>query len=118
MYPEGRAFSTELGCYDLASGRDMRWYDGLAAEFQGLSLAGPLVLTVEGRKVIARNAADGRSAWEFEIPGEKLLQGQALAISGKILVIGSNGLTCLETGDSRVTGWGQCGGPARIGAGR
>ena len=118
MYPEGRSFSIELGCYDLASGRDMRWYEGLAAEFQGLSPAGSLVLTVEGRKVIARNAADGRSAWEFEIPGETLLQGQPLAVGGRILVVGTRGLTCLETGDSRVTGWGQCGGPARTGAGR
>ncbi|MGD0784164.1 MAG: hypothetical protein ABSA30_15055, partial [Candidatus Aminicenantales bacterium] len=67
---------------------------------------------------IAWNSADGRSAWEFEIPGESALQGQDLAVDGKILVIGSLGLTCLETGDPRLTGWGQCGGPGRIGSSR
>ncbi len=118
MYPEGRSFMMELGCYDRASGRDLRWFQGLGSEFQGLSPAGPLILAVDGKKVIAWNAGDGRSAWEFEIPGEKALQGQPLAVGGKILVVGSRGLTCLETGDSRLTGWGQCGGPARTGSAR
>jgi outer membrane protein assembly factor BamB len=116
MYPAGSPFMPELACYDLASGREMRWSQALGSEFQGLSLAGPVILTVEGRKVIAWNTTDGRNAWEFEIPGERLLQGQALAIGGKIMVVGSRGLTCLETGDPRLTGWGQCGGPARTGS--
>jgi hypothetical protein len=118
MYPEGRSFMTEAGCYDLASGRNMHWYQGVGPEFQGLSSAGPLVLTAEGRKVIAWTAADGRRAWEFEIPGETRLQGQPLAAGGRILVVGSLGLICLETGDPQVTGWGQSGGPARTGVGR
>ncbi len=117
-YPEGKSFMTELACYDRALGRDLRWYQSLGSKFQGLSLAGPLILAAEGPKVIARNAADGRSAWEFEIPGETLLQGQALAVGGKILVVGSLGLTCLETGDPSLTGWIQCGGPARTGSAR
>lgn len=118
MYPEGGSYKTELACYDLALGRDLRWSQDLGTEFQGLSPAGPLVLAVEGPKVMARNAADGRSVWEFEIPGESLLQGQPLAVGGKILVVGSRGLICLETGDPRLTGWGQCGGPARTGSAR
>ena len=117
-YPDGGSFMTEAGCYDLISGRNMRWSQGVGPEFQGLSPAGPLVLTAEGRKVIAWTAADGRRAWEFEIPGETHLQGQPLAAAGRILVVGSLGLICLETGDPQVTGWGQSGGPARTGAGR
>jgi outer membrane protein assembly factor BamB len=117
MYPEGGSYKTELACYDLALGRDLRWSQGLGSEFRGLSIAGPMILTVEGRTIIARSAAEGRLAWEFEVPGEKLLQGQALAVGGKILVVGSMGLTCLETGDPLLTGWAQCGGgPSRSGA--
>ena len=119
MYPQGSPFMPELACYDLATVRDgdMRWSQSLGSEFQGLSAAGPMVLTVEGRTIIARSAAEGRTAWEFEVPGEKLLQGQALAVGGKILVVGSTGLTCLETGDPLLTGWAQCGGgPSRSGA--
>jgi outer membrane protein assembly factor BamB len=117
MYPQGSPFMPELACYDLATVGDMRWSQSLGSEFQGLSVAGPMVLTVEGRTIIARSAAEGRVAWEFEVPGEKLLQGQALAVGGKILVVGSTGLTCLETGDPLLTGWAQCGGgPSRSGA--
>ena len=118
MESQGRSYKTELACYDRALGRDLRWLQDLGPEFQGLSPAGPLILVVEGPKVIAWNAADGRRAWEFEIPGERLLQGQPLVVGGKILIVGSRGLICLETGDPRLTGWGQCGGPARTGSAR
>jgi len=117
MYPQGSPFMPELACYDLATVGDMHWSQSLGSEFRGLSIAGPMILTVEGRTIIARSAAEGRLAWEFEVPGEKLLQGQALAVGGKILVVGSMGLTCLETGDPLLTGWAQCGGgPSRSGA--
>lgn len=118
MYPDGRSFKTEMAGYDRALGRDLRWSQDLGTEFQGLSPAGPLILAVDGPKVIAWNAADGRRAWEFEIPGEKMLQGQPLAVGGRILIVGSRGLICLETGDPRLTGWGQSGGPARTGSAR
>jgi outer membrane protein assembly factor BamB len=119
MYPQGAAFSLEIACHDLATTRVMHWYQPVGKEFQGFSLAGPLALIVDGSTLTALNAADGKNVWEFEIPGEIRLQGQALALNGKILVVGTKGMTCLETGDPRISGWTQSGGgPARAGTGR
>lgn len=110
MYPEGRLFSREIVCLDAASGRDDRWTAPVTGDFQGLSVAGPYLLIVQGGTVRALDAETGKTAWEFEIAGEKKLQGQPLAVDGKVLVVGAKGLYCLETGDRRITGWSQSGG--------
>jgi outer membrane protein assembly factor BamB len=117
-YPDGQSFSLEAALYDRAALRDQIWSLPLGSDFQGLCPAGPLILSVEGGTLSAWNAVDGRKAWEFRLPGEGRLQGQPLAADGKILVIGKKGLTCLETGDPRLTGWSQSGGPARLGESR
>lgn len=119
IYPEGKTVAMEIACLDAANAHANRWTEPVANEFEGLSLAGPFVLTVEAGKVIARDAATGNTVWEFQVPGENHLQGQPLAADGKIIVAGSKGLICIETGDMRITGWPQSGGSAaRMYAGR
>lgn len=109
----------EIVCRDLATARRKSWSMPTASDFQGFSVAGPLVLIVQSGRLIARQAADGKIVWEFTIPGETALKGQALAVDGKIYVAGAKGLHALDAGDPLVTGWPQsAGGALRSGAGR
>jgi outer membrane protein assembly factor BamB len=118
-HPEGGIAAAQIVCLDLERGQTRRWSAAVSSEFQGFSLAGPFALSIEAGKVVARGIADGKTCWEFQVPGEGRLQGQPLAFQGKILVAGTSGLTCIETGDVRVTGWFQSGGgAARAHAGR
>ena len=113
----GGASAAEVAAYNLTAPNQPLWRELVGDGFQGLSIAGPFVLIVRGGTVQARRAEDGKIAWQFDIPGEKALQGQALAVDGKIFVAGEKGLVCLETGDPRITGWSQSGGGAERSSG-
>lgn len=104
---------SEILAWDLEKSAVV-WSRPAPAGFQGFSLAGPLALLVHGGSISAWDAGKGWLAWTFSVPGEDRLQGQPLAVDGRILAVGSKGLHCLETGDPRITGWNQAaGGPSR-----
>jgi outer membrane protein assembly factor BamB len=88
------------------------WTYSLEESFAGFSLAGQGAIIVQGAKVTLLNSENGNLLWDFQIPEEKGLQGQALAVAGKILVVGTKGLYCIDTGDPRISGWPQCAGGA------
>jgi len=117
MGPQNSLVGYEIACLNMIDKRPI-WAYPPTEKFSGFSLAGQWGIIVQGSKVVLLRLAEGTVAWEFPVPGEERLQGQALAAGGKILVVGSKGLYVIETGDPSISGWLQCeGGASRSGRG-
>jgi outer membrane protein assembly factor BamB len=109
--PQGTLAGYEIACLSMDNKKPV-WTYSLEEPFAGFSLAGQAAIVVQGARVTLLNSENGNLLWDFQIPEEKGLQGQALAVAGKILVVGTKGLYCIDTGDPRISGWPQCGGGA------
>ncbi len=96
----------EICCLDHTKER-VKWKFPLAEELAGFSLAGGRGIVVQKSSITLLDLNTGQPVWEFKRSEIKGLQGEALVTQGKIMVIGSNGLYCLETGDPTLTGWPQ-----------
>jgi len=111
MYPQGTLVGYEIACFEQES-RKLIWTYSLEEKFSGFSLTGQGAIVIQGAKVTLLSLGNGSAVWEFQVPGEERLQGQALALDVKIFVVGTKGLYCIETGNPQITGWTQCGGSA------
>jgi outer membrane protein assembly factor BamB len=115
--PQREMTGYDIACLNLKD-KKLLWTHSISKDFSGFSLAGQKGVVVEGNTLRAIGLQDGKTLWEFPVEGEGKLRGEALVTGGKILVVGSKGLYCIETGDPALTGWPQCSGSAlRTGAG-